>query len=142
MELNAEHEVQFDYSKIKLLIAEDNEINRQVLSFILDKLSVKYDFALNGLEAVEKCRTTNYHIIFTDLNMPVMDGFEATRIIRKEMSWQPPVIAISAISFEEEIKDCYTAGMNDFLPKPFALDSLKMMLRKWSNEAGNSQVAA
>lgn len=142
MELNGEKEVEFDYSRIKMLIAEDNEINRQVLSFILDKLGVKYEFALNGLEAVEKCRTTNYDIIFTDLNMPVMDGFEATRIIRREMNWQPPVIAVSAISFEEEKKDCYAAGMNDFLPKPFALDTLKMMLRKWSNEAGNEQVAA
>lgn len=132
----------FDYSKIKLLIAEDNEINRQVLRFILDILKIQYEFAENGLLAVEKCRKTNYDIIFTDLNMPVMDGFEAARIIRSEMAWQPAIIAISAVSFEEEKHNCFDAGMNDFLPKPFELEDLKLMLRKWSNEAGKTHEAA
>lgn len=132
----------FDYSKLRLLIAEDNEINRQVLRFILENLRVKFDFAENGLEAVEMIRKSHYDMFFTDLNMPVMDGFEATYIIRSELHLQIPVVAISAISFDDEKQRCYDVGMNDFLPKPFELKSLKLMLRKWSAPGIDSVVAA
>jgi PAS domain S-box-containing protein len=142
IDVESKESVSFDYSKIRLLIAEDNEINRQVLVFILENLKVHFDFAENGQEAIEKLRNNNYDMFFTDLNMPVMDGFEATHIIRSDLRLQLPVIAISAISFEDEKQRCHDVGMNDFLPKPFELESLKLMLRKWSERGNESVVAA
>ncbi len=142
MGFNQDMDTLFDYSSLSILIAEDNEINREVLRFVLDNLQVKYEFAKNGLLAVEKCRAKDYDIIFTDLNMPVMDGFEAAHIIRSEMKWQPAIIAMSAVNFEEEKQNCLKAGMNDFLPKPIELENLKLMLRRWGGPGSKADVAA
>lgn len=127
----ASEESEFDYSRIHVLVAEDNELNKQVLQFILQNLKVNYEFADNGLEAVNMCRSKNYDIVFMDLNMPELDGLSATYIIRSEISHQPVIVAISANAFSEDKKSCSDAGMNDFLPKPFELSQLKSILRKW-----------
>jgi len=91
---------------------------------ILDRWGLKYDEATNGLEAVEKVKSGRYDIIFMDARMPLMDGLEATAIIRNELKIKVPVICISAASLDSGWESYQEAGMNDFLLKPFKEEEL------------------
>lgn len=131
-----------DYSNLNVLIAEDNRINIQVFRFILDRLNIKADFAENGLEAVDAYRKKAYDLIFMDMQMPEMDGLEATRAIRNLATQQPIIIAISANAYPEDRIKCADAGMNDFMPKPFELDKVSSMLRTYFSGQSAEKPAA
>jgi len=93
---------------------------------------VKIDTASNGQQGVEKYMTEgNYDIILMDLQMPLMDGFEATSVLR-EMS-EVPIVAVTANSDPQERERCLETGMNDYLQKPFNPDELFAMIMKWFN---------
>jgi CheY-like chemotaxis protein/anti-sigma regulatory factor (Ser/Thr protein kinase) len=117
-----ENPLNIDYvklQKIKLLVAEDNEFNRLLLKFILDKNKITYDFAENGKIAVEKASENNYDLILMDIQMPEMDGIEATQIIRERLAMHIPIIAVTANAIKEELDYYLKMGLSGYLTKPF-----------------------
>jgi CheY-like chemotaxis protein len=109
--------------KIKILVVDDNQINRLLLNKVISKWGATADFAENGLQAVEKITTNHdYDVVLMDVYMPEMNGIEATRVIRaKDEPYfkQLPIIALTASMLSAERAQIDEAGMNDFILKPF-----------------------
>lgn len=105
---------------LRILVAEDNSINQQLIMNLLDRFGYQADIVTNGQEAVAAVRQQPYDLILMDVQMPVMDGLEATRIIRAEQRNKPDpwIIAVTAGSVEGDRESCFGAGMNDFISKP------------------------
>lgn len=119
---------------LNMLIAEDNDINLLLIVKILEKLGYQSDVARDGKETVEAVFQKDYDLLFMDMQMPVMDGVEATRIIRKSIVSQPVIIALTANALEGIQQECLDAGMNDYLSKPIKLDDLMTKIRKWFHQ--------
>jgi len=117
-----------------ILLVEDNLINQKVTKSIIEKLGYPVSIANNGQEAVELCEQNDYSIVFMDLSMPEMDGFEATEIIRSKESEgsEVTIIAVTGHSFLEHRQRCEEVGINDFLSKPFDLFKLKEKLDSYT----------
>lgn len=118
----------------EILLAEDNLINQRVAQQILQHLGITTDISINGKEAVERTKQKKYDLILMDMEMPVMDGLEATRIIKShyETGQKPPIIiAMTANALPEDKERCFLAGMDDFLPKPVTIENMKRILKKW-----------
>jgi CheY-like chemotaxis protein len=122
-----------EFLPLKLLLAEDNLVNQHVAMAVLKKLGLKADLAANGREAVEALRDKEYDLILMDCQMPEMDGFQATRKIREHEgdSRHVPILAMTANAMQGDRERCLESGMDDYLPKPVTLDSLKNALRQW-----------
>jgi len=122
---------------VRALVVDDNAINLRVASGLLKKLGVAVSVACNGLEAVEALRRgpQDFDVVLMDLQMPVMDGFAATRAIRQELGLEVPVIALTAHGREEERAQGVAAGMNDHLTKPARLSVLGATLARWVNQS-------
>ncbi|MFT5310409.1 MAG: PAS domain S-box-containing protein [Bacteroidia bacterium] len=120
----------------RLLLVEDNELNRLVATQVLLPLKMKITEVVNGAKAVELIRTKKFDIILMDLQMPVMGGLEATRIIRSELKNQIPIIAISANAFKSEVDACMQVGMNDYVTKPFDEQDLPEAIRQQLEQPG------
>ncbi|MFO7633359.1 MAG: ATP-binding protein, partial [Caldilinea sp.] len=105
---------------IKILVVEDNFVNQKVIARILERGGYSSDLAANGVEAVEAVQAASYDVIFMDIQMPEMDGLQATHAIRflPEVSRQPYIIALTAAATEVDRENCIAAGMNDFVAKP------------------------
>lgn len=125
----------FKIPPLKILLAEDNLINQKVAITVLQKLGHHVDIAENGLQAVQKFEQNKYHIILMDMQMPEMDGLEATRIIReyeKEKELKAiPIISMTANAMKADMDRSMDAGMNDFISKPFKQDQLLETLSKF-----------
>jgi PAS domain S-box-containing protein len=121
----------------RVLLVEDVSANRKIATTMLDRLGVQADHASNGAEAVERWREQRYPLILMDCQMPVMDGYEATRLIRareaEEGARRTPIIALTAHDLAGERQRCLDAGMDDFMSKPFKRADLEVMLRRWIN---------
>jgi CheY-like chemotaxis protein len=120
----------------KLLLAEDVEINREILISLLEDTGIDIDCAQNGLEAVEMLAAapSKYDVVLMDVQMPKMDGFEATRLIRAMTAHHLknlPIIAMTAHVFMSDIKECLEAGMNDHIGKPIDIDDVMEKLNKY-----------
>ena len=114
---------------LKVLIAEDNAINQMVAVRLLQKLGCVVEVAVNGLEAIERVRTSPYDLVLMDMQMPELDGLAATRQIRAmELPCQPQIIALTANAFASDREACLAAGMDDFLAKPLRSEVLKAKL--------------
>ena len=123
-------------SKARVLLAEDDVINQQVAIGMLNKISIKPDTAINGLEVLEKTQTNDYDLILMDCLMPKMDGFEATRLLRDNIKTRDvPVVALTANAQKVDRERCIECGMNDFLSKPFEFNDLENMLSRWLPES-------
>jgi two-component system, sensor histidine kinase and response regulator len=112
-------------------MAEDNLINQRVGKLILQRAGFDIDLVRDGNEALEAHRSTPYDLILMDCQMPAMDGFEASRQIRKLNLPQPVIIAVTANALVGEREKCLEAGMNDYLSKPFEADELINLVKKW-----------
>ncbi len=119
-----------DIGSVKILLADDNEINQIISKKAFENLGYKIDIAENGKVALEKIDKNKYNIIFMDIQMPVLDGMQATKKIRKNDK-KIPIIAITANSMREDKDTCLNIGMNDYISKPFKINDLKEVLNKW-----------
>ena len=122
---------------IRVLLAEDNQINRLVATNTLKNYGMKVTETENGKDALEKLKTEAFDVILMDLQMPVMDGIEATRIIRKELKLATPIIALTANAFRKELDICLASGMNDYVIKPFEENTLIRSILKNTNDMSN-----
>jgi two-component system sensor histidine kinase/response regulator len=127
-----------DVRGAKILLVDDNEINQQVGQEILQQMGFQVDIASNGLEALQALEQAEYQLVFMDVQMPVMDGYEATRIIRKNPGWSHlPVIAITAHTLSADREKSLQAGMNDQVNKPINTDELIRVLAKYIKNIRN-----
>jgi signal transduction histidine kinase/ActR/RegA family two-component response regulator len=127
---------------LRILLAEDNPINRQLAVLILDKMGYSCGVAENGKEVLDQLQKVPYDLIFMDIQMPEMDGLEATRHIRRGRGKQPVIIAMTANTTRKDRDDCLTEGMNDFLSKPVHLDELIRMMENWGQTINGSRELA
>ncbi len=117
---------------LRILVAEDNKTNQDVALKVLDKLGYKATLAQNGEEALEMVSEDKFDLIFMDIQMPVKDGLEATRMIRLCLNTQPVIIAMTANAIQGDRQKCLNAGMDDYISKPFKIDELTKMIEKWA----------
>lgn len=126
-----------DFSGTKALLVEDNELNMDIAAELLAMIGIETDKAVNGKEAVDKVREKGegaYDMIFMDIQMPVMNGYEAAKEIRKtkgEYFSRIPIIAMSANAFTDDVEKVKEAGMNDYISKPVEVDKLIKAIETW-----------
>jgi len=120
------------YADARILLADDVELNREIVEDMLSELGLRADMAADGLIAVAMASQHVYDLILMDIQMPNMDGLDATATIRKLDGYAAtPIVALTANAFPEDRRLCLDAGMNDFLSKPITLEALSAMLSKW-----------
>jgi CheY-like chemotaxis protein len=118
---------------LNILLVEDNQVNQLVASSLLKKLGHRVDHAENGRRALEALQNKTYDLVLMDCQMPVMDGYEATRAIRQNPQWQTlPVIAVTANVMQGDREDCLASGMNDYITKPYNRDELRAVIARWA----------
>ncbi|MBK8324502.1 MAG: PAS domain S-box protein [Betaproteobacteria bacterium] len=133
----AEHAIVRDYAGQRVLLAEDEPINREIAQILLEDVGLRIDLAEDGREAVEKARSGNYAVILMDMQMPVLDGLDATRQIRQLPGHAAtPILAMTANAFSENEDQCIDAGMDDFISKPFTPEVLYATLLQWLRRGG------
>jgi signal transduction histidine kinase/CheY-like chemotaxis protein len=130
------------FRELNILFAEDNEVNQQVLNSMLHRLGHKTSIASNGLEALNLIKQNKYDLIFMDIQMPIMDGIQATRFIRdweqKNNKPNTTIIAITAHSMDGDREHFLETGMNDYISKPIDKNLLEQKIHKWYFAASSS----
>ncbi len=114
--------------KLNILVAEDNDINRFIIKKMIDDWGYNHEFATTGVEVIEKLSKSHFDLILMDVEMPEMNGYQATELIRKEMPATKnliPIIAMTGHAMNGEKEKCLKAGMNDYISKPFQGDELR-----------------
>jgi signal transduction histidine kinase/DNA-binding response OmpR family regulator len=116
---------------LRLLLVEDNVVNQKVASHFLGQMGYRRDVAANGVEALQAMERQDYDVILMDIQMPEMDGYEATREIRRRFTGRraPQIIALTAGAMEEDREKCLACGMDDYLSKPLRMDEVEEKLR-------------
>jgi signal transduction histidine kinase/CheY-like chemotaxis protein len=126
--------------KARVLLAEDNIVNQKIALKMLQKLGYRADLAFNGLEALQMLGLSDYEIILMDVQMPEVDGLEATRQIRKREEETPgtriPIVALTAHAMSGDRDRCIEAGMDDYITKPLQPGDLREILAKWMKQEG------
>jgi CheY-like chemotaxis protein len=128
-------------SSLRILVAEDNEVNQKLTLLLLEKMGYGGELATNGLEALEALRRERYDVILMDVEMPVMDGLEASRSIHRE--WRderPRIIAMTANAMQGDRETCLAAGMDDYLSKPIHADELAAVLARCAPRAAVPEI--
>lgn len=124
--------------KIKILVAEDNEVNQKVIRAILDRRGTEYRLVTDGRQAVDAYATERFNLILMDCQMPRLDGLSAATEIRQEEvksnSKRCPIIALTANAMRDDKGRCLQAGMDDFLAKPFRSVDLIQKIERWTTE--------
>ena len=120
-----------NFNTKKILVVDDNEVNILIAKRFLSKWGFTIDFAVNGEEAIHKIIENSYDLVFMDIRMPGIDGFDATKIIREipgDYFKNLPIIALTASTLHDENLKCKEAGMNGHILKPFNPDEIKSLL--------------
>lgn len=133
-----------DHSVHKILLVDDDDLSRRMMGLLLSEKGYNYDTASNGAEAIKAIKAQFYSIVLMDIQMPVMDGFEATKKIRE---WEAqnrhvPIIALTAMLRDNEIQKCLSVGMDDCIAKPFNAEKLFNLIDTFihnSNQTGINQ---
>jgi len=128
---------------VRILVVEDNETNQMVIEGILTQMGHDVDLAENGKEGIKKVKNNHYDLIFMDMQMPVMDGLEATRLLR-QMEYNdayhvPPIVALTANAMKGDKERCFDAGMSDYLSKPIRKDEIETCLDTWQVAAESAK---
>ncbi len=132
------HVVPFSSNRERILLAEDNAVNQQVAIRQLERLGFDVEIAVNGAEAVKRAEGGRFDLIFMDCQMPVIDGFEATRRIRRyetQTGRRIPIIAMTANALSSDRQNCFAAGMDDYVSKPVSMERLRDVLQRWLHKA-------
>lgn len=116
---------------VHVLLVDDNELNQRLAGVMLKNIGCKVTVAGNGREAIEKLSFTDFQLILMDIQMPLMNGYEATEYIRRQLKLTLPIIGLSANVYKEEIEQCYQSGMNDYLGKPYTEKGFREKVIKW-----------
>ena len=117
--------------KLKILAVEDIKMNQAILGMMLDEFNIDHQFSENGLLALDVLKVKKFDIILMDCRMPILDGFQTTQTLR-ELGYNRPIIAITAGTTSLETKECMASGMDDILHKPYKLEELHEILKKWA----------
>ncbi|MBI9040014.1 response regulator [Lutibacter sp.] len=131
--------------ELKILLVEDNKTNQLLAKTRLERWNCTVDIANNGIEGVKKVQKNMYDIILMDIQMPVMDGYEATKIIKNDLSKQVsriPIIAMTAYTSKNDIDMALEAGMNDYIFKPFKKEELLLLLKKYGKSISSEKFEA
>ncbi len=140
-------ELQERLHQTRILLAEDNIVNQKVALAMLGKLGCAIDTAANGFEVLEALQRISYGLVLMDYQMPEMDGYEATRLIRKQEQdpaqpcpWNAPVyiIALTASAMQGDRERCLAVGMDDYVSKPIRMPEIQAALERWSNKVGTA----
>ncbi len=134
---------QEDRKEVNILLVEDNLVNQKLSMRMLQKSGYSVTLAINGLQAIDAISAQKFDLILMDVQMPVMDGFEATRIIRIDESndnMRIPIVAMTAHALHEDRKRCMDAGMDDYISKPIKIAALLEMIEKWTNVRENDLI--
>jgi CheY-like chemotaxis protein len=124
--------ITLEAGRARILLVEDNPVNQLVAKGMLAKLGCQVQLATQGAEALELLEQDNFDLVLMDCNMPVMDGYEASRRIRQSGRWPDlPIVALTANAMPEERERCRAAGMNDYLAKPFRREELLALVEHW-----------
>ncbi|MCC5815634.1 MAG: response regulator, partial [Leptospira sp.] len=122
-------------NKLSILLVEDNEMNQMIASKIFKKLGIEIELATNGKQSIEKLKDNHFDLIFMDIQMPIMDGFEATKWIRGNFDDNTkrdvPIIALTAHAMAGDKEKCLAIGMNDYITKPITIESIMNVLQKY-----------
>ena len=138
--VSAEHALARNHAGRHILLAEDEPINREIALILLEQVGLRIDLAEDGREAVEKARSGNYAVILMDMQMPVLDGLDATRQIRQLPGHATtPILAMTANAYSENEDQCLDAGMDDFIAKPFTPEVLYEALLRWLERGGRPE---
>jgi len=124
--------ITLEAGRARILLVEDNPVNQLVAKGMLAKLGCQVQLATQGAEALELLELDDFDLVLMDCNMPVMDGYEASRRIRQSGRWTDlPIVALTANAMPEERERCRAAGMNDYLAKPFRREELLALIEHW-----------
>jgi CheY-like chemotaxis protein len=127
-------------TKKTVLIAEDNPLNQLLIATIMDKEAIGYDIANDGVEAIELLKKNNYDILFLDIQMPRLNGWETAKIIREELKLTIQIVALTANDAASDESSFYKAGMNNYLSKPYKKDALIDLIQKSANTIDKKEV--
>jgi CheY-like chemotaxis protein len=122
-------------SLCRVLVAEDNPINQMVIRAMLQKLGIEPTVVADGRLAVEAIGEQHFDLVLMDCQMPVMDGFEATRLIRGSSGPRPVIVAVTANAMAGDAEQCRAAGMDDYISKPISVRELRRVLVPWLDQA-------
>jgi PAS domain S-box-containing protein len=115
----------------RILVVEDNPMNQRLAALLLSDWGYDFDIVADGQQAVDKLQTIDFQLILMDIQLPVMDGYAATNIIRNELKSTIPIIATTAHAFANEREKCLAAGMNDYVPKPLQEEEVLEVIKKY-----------
>ena len=126
---------------LRVLVAEDNEVNQKVVSRMLERLGHSVELAINGKDAFERAKASSFDIVLMDCQMPEMDGFEATARIRAALVGRRrmPILALTANASDADRQRCLDAGMDAHLSKPLKLEKLAEALATWAPTAAEAK---
>jgi CheY-like chemotaxis protein len=123
--------------EIKILVAEDNQMNQKLIQHLLEQWQIDFDIVNNGVEAVETLRqkANDYNLVLMDIQMPEMDGYTATEKIRHDLHLGIPIIAMTAHALAGEKEKCLGAGMDDYISKPLNEEQLYKLINKYAQSS-------
>jgi CheY-like chemotaxis protein len=126
---------------VRVLLAEDNEVNQRVALRMLDKSGFLAEAVLDGRQAVDAVLRGRYDVVLMDVHMPGMDGLSATAEIRarEDGTRHTPIIAMTARALAGDREECLAAGMDDYISKPIQMDELRRMIRRWANNGSRAR---